>query len=146
MVYNYEYFTGKTDDEKSILDKLGDWLFSLADANSAKGIGDSHKKVMMSLIGGFPEDNKYRHIYKISSPAYLLSPEVPPTMLIQGSHDSMAPIEPTRAMYNKLKSLGVHAAFLELPNTDHAFDVIMPEGSVITEKVINSILIFLESI
>ncbi len=139
MIYNYYYFTGKGEKEKSLFDKLGDSFFSLSDPNGAKSIDQSHKLVMKFLLGGNPEEGDLKHMYEISSPNRFLSKDAPPTLLIQGSHDSMTPIEPTRAMYEDLRKLGADVAMLELPYTDHAFDMVMPNGSAVTAKVLDSI-------
>ncbi len=144
MVYNYDYFTGKAEKDKSAFDRLGDAFFSLSDPNGAKAIDQSHRHVMKFLLGGPPDESDLKHMYEISSPNRFLSKDAPPTLFIQGSHDSMTPIEPTRAMYEDLKKMGADAAMLELPFTDHAFDMVMPDGSVVTAKVLEIIDEWLE--
>ncbi|MDP4153842.1 MAG: prolyl oligopeptidase family serine peptidase, partial [Bacillota bacterium] len=139
MLYNYHYFTDKTENQKTALDKLGDAFFSLSDVNGSKSISDSQKIVTKTLLGGSPEEGNFKHLYEISSPNRFLSRNVPPTFLIQGSDDSMTPFEPTKAMYENLEKLDVDADMLELPHTDHAFDMVLPNSSVVTNKVLSCI-------
>ncbi len=146
MVYNYYYFTAKNPGEEGALDRLGDTIFSSQDVNKAKSIYESHQKVMNNLLGGFPDDPALKEAYRISSPTYLINSSSPPVLLIQGAHDSMTPIEPTREMFNKYEEMHLSAAILELPDTDHAFDVVFPEGSVIKQKVTESILSWLKAL
>lgn len=146
MVYNYYFYTSKSEENMGLFDRMGDVLFSMTDANKAKSICESHKMVMSALLGGFPDDASMKHIYTISSPICLVNENAPPTLLIHGTHDSMTPIEPTREMFAKLKSSGVNAAMLELPFTDHAFDVISPKDSVVTKKVLQSVFEWLSRI
>ena len=140
MVYNYHFYTDKTEEQMDLFDRLGDWLFSLSDPNKAKSISESHKKVMDTLLGGFPDHENMERIYQISSPISLVDEKAPPTLLIHGTHDSMTPIEPTREMCGKLKNAGADVALLELPFTDHAFDAIAPRESLVTEKAMDSVL------
>ncbi len=144
MIYNYDYFTEKTEKDRSILDRLGDSIFSMQDVNGAKSIRQSHLMVMKMLLGGGPDEGTFKHLYEISSPNRFLSPEAPPTLFIQGAHDSMTPIEPTRGMFEDLKEMGADTAILELPFTDHAFDMILPSGSAVTIKVLSSIHVWLD--
>ena len=139
MVYNYHFFTDKTEEQMDLFDRMGDWLFSLSDPNKAKSIRESHEKVMQNLLGGFPDDENMKRMYQISSPVCLVDENASPTLLIHGTHDCMTPIEPTRELFSKLKNSGADVAMLELPYTDHAFDAIAPRDSLVTEKVLDSV-------
>ena len=50
-------------------------------------------------------------------------------MLIQGEHDLMAPVKSTRFLCTRLMAEKVPTVMHILPQTDHAFDLILPKLS-----------------
>lgn len=77
-----------------------------------------------SLMGGHPDECPER--YKLFSPITHVSSSCPPTLLIHGEHDIMAPINSTRLLYDRLIKEKVPAILHVLPQTDHAFDLLFP--------------------
>ena len=73
------------------------------------------------LLGGTPWQIPER--YQLLSPINHVSPASPATMIIIGEHDFFRFNTGAHHLHFKLKSLGVPAALLELPRTDHAFDL-----------------------
>jgi acetyl esterase/lipase len=71
--------------------------------------------------------------------------ECPPTLLIQGEHDVMAPVESTRTLYARLLKQKVPVIMHILPQTDHAFDLILPKISASAHNAIYDIERFLAS-
>jgi acetyl esterase/lipase len=61
--------------------------------------------------------------YRQASPRTHVGPHCPPTLLVHGSKDMLVPIEATRALASALRDAGVPVDFLELPATEHAFDL-----------------------
>jgi acetyl esterase/lipase len=53
----------------------------------------------------------------------------PPTLLLQGEHDMIVSAEGVRAMAEKLEAVGVPVIYVEYPQTEHAFDLILPQIS-----------------
>jgi hypothetical protein len=53
----------------------------------------------------------------------------PPALLVHGEHDIMAPVTSTRFLYTRLLTENVPAVMHILPQTDHAFDLILPRIS-----------------
>lgn len=76
------------------------------------------------LLGGSPDAAP--DMYALASPIEHVGPQCPPTLLIQGTHDWYMPLEATRALHRKLLGAGVPAVYAEFPQTDHAFDLVLP--------------------
>lgn len=85
------------------------------------------KNSMTRLVGGTPDE--IPDIYQLISPITYAGPGCPPTLLLQGEHDYLLSPEPARALYQKLRSSGVPAVYVELPQTEHTFDLFLPEVS-----------------
>ncbi|HOT90903.1 MAG TPA: alpha/beta hydrolase [Anaerolineae bacterium] len=76
------------------------------------------------LLGGSPDE--VPEMYALASPIIHAGPASPPTLLFQGQHDYYMPLEATRALHRKLLQAGVPSVYAEFPQTDHAFDLILP--------------------
>lgn len=79
--------------------------------------------LLENVLGGRPAD--LPDIYALASPLTYVRADCPPTLLIQGEHDWMVSVEQVRALYQALLAAGAPAAYLELPQTDHAFDLFL---------------------
>lgn len=79
------------------------------------------------LLGGHPQDATY--MYQLASPISHVHPGCPPTLLIQGNHDFLVPVDATCTLYTKLVESGVPAINVVFPWTDHAFDLLFPQIS-----------------
>jgi acetyl esterase/lipase len=75
------------------------------------------------IMGGDPTQVPDR--YHLVSPISYVRPGCPPTLLIHGEHDSLVPAYSTRDFYHRLQRAGVPVVYLELPQTDHGFDLIL---------------------
>jgi len=80
-----------------------------------------HRRMMANLLGGQPDEVPER--YALASPITHAGPNSPPTLLLQGEHDSLIPASACRALYRKLVQEGVPVVHREYPQTEHAFDV-----------------------
>ena len=76
------------------------------------------------LLGGSPDE--VPDMYALASPIEHVGPACPPTLLFQGTHDWYMPLEATRALHRKLVDAGVPSVYAEFPQTDHAFDLVLP--------------------
>jgi acetyl esterase/lipase len=77
------------------------------------------------LMGGHPDECPER--YKFFSPITHVTSACPPTLLIQGTDDIMAPLKSTRLLYDRLISKKNQAIMHILPQTDHGFDLLWPK-------------------
>jgi acetyl esterase/lipase len=73
------------------------------------------------LMGGTPSEVPER--YAQVSAVNHVRPGCPPTLLIHGLHDQMAPVAAVRVLRERLDDAGVPVAAVYLPHTDHAFDI-----------------------
>lgn len=81
----------------------------------AKILEDSIFK--MDLIGN-------EQVFKEASPRFHISEKAPPFMIIQGTHDSLVPVESSRSFSKMLREKSTHkVAYVELKGAQHAFDV-----------------------
>jgi len=74
------------------------------------------------LVGGTPNEVPDR--YAQLSPVHHVHPGCPPTLLVHGEHDEMAPVAAMRQLHQRLEQAGVPVTAVFLPHTDHAFDMI----------------------
>jgi dipeptidyl aminopeptidase/acylaminoacyl peptidase len=63
--------------------------------------------------------------------------------MIHGDHDSMAPVQATRALYDELVKAGVPVVMNIIAQTDHAFNRFLPDISPAAINVIYDIERFL---
>lgn len=75
------------------------------------------------LLGGSPKQVPDR--YELASPVYHVGAATPTTLLVQGLHDQRHLIDAGRKLHRYLAEAGVRVANVELPGTDHAFDLIL---------------------
>jgi acetyl esterase/lipase len=73
------------------------------------------------LVGGTPSQVPDR--YAQLSPVHHVHPGCPPTLLLHGQHDEMAPVAAARRLHRRLEQRGVPVTAVYLPHTDHAFDL-----------------------
>jgi acetyl esterase/lipase len=74
------------------------------------------------LVGGTPSEVPTR--YTQLSPVHHVHPGCPPTLLVHGRQDEMAPVAAMRHLHQRLEQAGVPVTAVYLPHTDHAFDMI----------------------
>jgi acetyl esterase/lipase len=74
------------------------------------------------LVGGTPSQLPDR--YAQLSPIHRVHPGCPPTLLVHGDHDEMAPVAAMRRLQRRLEQVGVPVTGVYLPHTDHAFDLL----------------------
>lgn len=93
------------------------------------------------MLGGLPDE--VPDAYALGSPVNHVSAECPPTLIIQGVHDVFDWLNDTRYFVQKLRAAGVTIVYVELPNTDHAFDLLLPRIAPATQTTFYDIDRFL---
>ncbi|MBN1179067.1 MAG: alpha/beta hydrolase [Anaerolineae bacterium] len=83
--------------------------------------------ILVSLLGGSPEE--VPEMYRLASPVNHVGPHCPPTLLFQGSHDMFGMMPEARHLHRALREAGVPSVYVEFPDTEHAFDLILPRWS-----------------
>jgi acetyl esterase/lipase len=79
------------------------------------------------FFGGSPDE--WPELYRQVSPIVHVGPESPPTLQIVGEHDVYGGARSAAALHAKLQAVGVPVIKLQIPRTDHAFDLVLPEVS-----------------
>jgi acetyl esterase/lipase len=74
------------------------------------------------LVGGTPSQLPDR--YAQLSPLHRVHPDCPPTLLVHGHHDQIAPVAAMRQLHQRLEQAGMPVTGVYLPHTDHAFDLL----------------------
>ena len=93
------------------------------------------------LLGGHPDECP--ETYSLFSPITHVHAHCPPTLLIHGEDDTMAPVKATRSLRKRLKEEKIQTVMHVLPQTDHAFDLIMPKISPSAHNAIYDVERFL---
>lgn len=83
--------------------------------------------MLTPILGGNPDEKPEQ--YSLFSPITHVHKDCPATLLIQGEDDILAPVKATRYLNSRLKEAGVSVVMHILPQTDHAFDLILPKIS-----------------
>jgi len=81
-------------------------------------------QLLKNVVGGLPGD--VPEMYDLASPIQHVGPTSPPTLLFQGTHDVVVSLESARRLYRTLEAAGVPVIYVELPWTEHAFDLMYP--------------------
>jgi len=82
---------------------------------------------MEPLVGGRPET--VSDLYALFSPSTHVQRGCPPTLLIQGKDDVIAPVSATNLLFEQLVASGVPAVNIIFPHAEHGFDLVLPRWS-----------------
>jgi acetyl esterase/lipase len=63
---------------------------------------------------------------ELASPIQQVTASSPPTLIFQGTHDAVVPLDAARRLYRTLEMAGVPVVYVEFPATEHAFDLMYP--------------------
>lgn len=96
------------------------------------------------LVGGTPSEVPER--YAQVSVLGHVRPDCPPTLLLHGTHDEMAPVAAVRQLQGRLQEAGVPVTAVYLPHTDHMFDLIGTRWSPAARVAIHVVERFLAAI
>ncbi|NBD36341.1 MAG: alpha/beta hydrolase fold domain-containing protein [Chloroflexi bacterium] len=83
--------------------------------------------MMRALFGGTPEERP--DAYRQASPVTHVDADCPPTLLLQGEHDSIVSAEAVRTLAERLRAVDVPVVHVEYPQAAHAFDLVLPQIS-----------------
>ncbi len=96
------------------------------------------------LTGGTPDTVPER--YAQASALTYLHAQCPPTLLMHGTHDEMAPVAAVRQLQARLEQAGVPVTAVYLPHTDHMFDLVGTRWSPAARVAIYTLERFLAAI
>jgi acetyl esterase/lipase len=84
------------------------------------------RQLVQNLLGVEPGEAAASARYDLGSPIHHVRPGCPPTLLFQGAHDAVVPLEAARRLHRSLEAAGVPVVYVEYPWTEHAFDLMYP--------------------
>ena len=96
------------------------------------------------LTGGTPGSVPERYA-KASALTYV-DAQCPPTLLMHGTHDEMAPVAAVRQLRARLDHAGVPVTAVYLPHTDHMFDLVGTRWSPAARVAIYALERFLAAV
>jgi acetyl esterase/lipase len=80
-------------------------------------------RLVRNLLGS--EDEK-SPLYDLASPIHHVNRACPPTLMFQGTHDAVVPLEAARRLHRSLEAAQVPVVYVEYPWSEHAFDQMYP--------------------
>ena len=116
--------------KKKVPVKLPGWIIkSMGEDYHRLGMDKDFAKTgaLAPLLGGHPDE--VPETYALFSPVSHVHAACPPTLLVHGEHDIMAPVQTTRYLHTLLLKEDVPAVLHILPQTDHGFDLLLPKIS-----------------
>jgi acetyl esterase/lipase len=96
-------------------------------ARSHPGSKIEFHNYIAALLGGAADE--IPDTYRLLSPSGHVGPHCPPTLLLVASDDVFGLAPMGHRLHNDLKAAGVPSVLLDLPHTEHAFDLILPRLS-----------------
>jgi acetyl esterase/lipase len=88
---------------------------------------DAEPGMLKPIIGGDPVEKP--ETYALFSPVTHVSKTCPATLILHGKQDILAPVKAIRKLHMNLQAASVPVIMHLLPQTDHAFDLILPKIS-----------------
>jgi acetyl esterase/lipase len=82
------------------------------------------RQLARNLLGGMPDE--VPDMASLASPIHHASAACPPTLMFQGTHDAVVPLGAARRLHRALEHAGARVVYVELPWTEHAFDLMYP--------------------
>jgi acetyl esterase/lipase len=82
-------------------------------------------QLVRNLLGVEPQEAA-EALYDLASPIHHVNPACPPTLMFQGTHDVVVPLEAARRLHRSLEAAGVPVVYVEYLWTEHAFDQMYP--------------------
>ena len=114
--------------KKSVPTKIPGWIVKRMGENFHRlgfDKGLENAGALAPLLGGHPDECPDK--YAFFSPVHYVHPQCPPTFLIHGEDDIMAPVKSTLLLHARLVKNQVPVVMHILPQTDHAFDLVLPK-------------------
>jgi acetyl esterase/lipase len=95
---------------------------------------DVEPGMLAPILGGTPDEKP--EAYSMFSPTTYVHKDCPATLIIHGKQDILAPVKAICQLHASLKEEGVPVVMHLLPQTDHAFDLILPKISLSAHNAI----------
>ena len=83
------------------------------------------RQLVRNLLGVEAEESS-AEMYDLASPIHHVTGACPPTLMFQGTHDAVVPLEAARRLHRSLEAARVPVVYVEYIWTEHAFDLMYP--------------------
>jgi acetyl esterase/lipase len=100
--------------------------------------------MLRDLLGGGPDE--VPEMFRFASVGSHVRSGLPPTLLVQGDQDTLVPVGATRELAQALREAGVRVEYVELPQTDHGFELALPHLSPPALAALAAIKAFLKTL
>lgn len=80
------------------------------------------RAVLRAFLGGTPD--QVPNLYRQASPIHYVEPGLPPTLLVYAGRDHVVEAKYGRQLYDRLQAAGNRAVWIEVPWSEHAFDIL----------------------
>jgi acetyl esterase/lipase len=94
------------------------------------------------LLARMVMKTREREVYRLASPLSHVNADAPPFFVVHGRNDTLVPVEEARLFVERLRAVSSNPVlYLELPGTEHAFDVF---PSIRSDHVVSAVGRFCE--
>jgi acetyl esterase/lipase len=115
-------------------------VYDIADDMKTKAGRDRRKRFLAKLVMKGNEDA----VFEAASPLRHVNPDAPPIFVIHGRNDTLAPVQEARELVRRLRETSTQPViYLELPGTQHGFDVF---PSIRSDHVVRAVGRFCEGL
>jgi acetyl esterase/lipase len=115
-------------------------VYDIAMETGTRAAKVRHRTLMTRLVMKTREEEAFRK----ASPLARVHADAPPFLVIHGRNDTLVPVEEARLLVERLRATSSNPViYLELPGTQHAFDVF---PSVRSDAVVRAVARFLEAL
>jgi acetyl esterase/lipase len=115
-------------------------VYDLEGETGTKAHKVRHDRLLARLVMKTREEEAYRK----ASPLARVNADAPPFLIIHGRNDTLVPVQEARLLVERLRATTSNPVlYLELPGTEHAFDVF---PSVRSDAVVRAVGRFLEAL
>jgi acetyl esterase/lipase len=114
-------------------------VYDLANETGTRSAKVRHRALMARLVMKTTQEDVFRR----ASPLARVHADAPPFLVIHGRNDTLVPVAEARLLVERLREAGAQVVYLELPGTQHAFDVF---PSVRSDHVVRAVARFLEAL
>jgi acetyl esterase/lipase len=133
-----------TNSTKEKIASMPQWVQNMMGANYHRlGLDKDAAQIgMLPVILGCRAE-ECSEVYSHFSPVSHVHRGCPPTLILQGTHDIITPASAAQQLYNRLIEAAVPTALFLIPQTDHAFDLVLPRISPVAHTAVYVIERFL---
>jgi acetyl esterase/lipase len=95
-------------------------VYDLTGETGTRAAKVRHETLMTRLVMKTRDED----VFRAASPLQRVTADAPPFLVIHGANDTLVPVQEARLLVERLRAVSQQPVlYLELPGTEHAFDV-----------------------